>query len=98
MAKTTAQINTELTFYQCCLADLAYYYIKKEENGQQHIECLLNTLVYGTQLLEALKCPQRSLIRNYLTQDQLEAQLELLGDLCGCVHCEDASNLINDTL
>lgn len=98
MSKTTAEINTELTFYQCCLADLAYKYIKKEESGAVDTDCLLYTLIYGTTLLESLKCSQVIITRAYLTQDELESELEKLSDICGCEACEDTSELTNDIL
>ncbi len=98
MAKTTTEIGVELTFYQCCIADLAYKYIVKEENGLQNIECLLNKLIYGTILLEALRCPARILALEQLTQTELEEELEKLSDLCGCAACEDNTVLTDDTI
>lgn len=98
MAKTTTEINTELVYYQCCLADLAYKYIVKEENGHQNIDCMLSNLIYGTTLLESLKCPDIVLNMEYLTQDELEIELEKLAEICGCVACDDPTQLSNDTL
>lgn len=98
MAKTTAEINRELIFYQCCLADLAIKYILKEIYGHQNIECLLNKLIYGTTLLEALKCPSRVLTLEHMTQTEIEDNLEKLGDLCGCITCQDPDDLTEDDI
>lgn len=98
MAKTTAEINIELTLYQCCLADLAYNYVLKETTGQQNIECELLKLKAGVRLLEGLKCPDAILSLEQLTQTELEETLEKLSDLCGCMTCKTDAEIIDDTV
>lgn len=96
MAKTRSQIRVELALYQCCLADLAIKYILKEMQGQQGINCLLNKVVYGSTLLEAIKCTNQVLTREHLTQTEYEDELEKLNDLCGCIPCDDPEEVIED--
>lgn len=98
MAKTTAEINIELTLYQCCLADRAYNYILKETTGQQNIECELLQLKAGVRLLEGLKCSDSIIALEQLTQTELEATLEKLSDLCGCMTCKSDAEIIDDTI
>ena len=96
MAKTITQINTELTVYQCCIADLAYKYMTKEGLGIKD-PCLLNKVIAGVTFIENLKCPE-NVIDNSLTQEEYELCLEQLNQLCGCVYCNDSSVVTNDTL
>lgn len=98
MSKSIANINKELTMYQCVLADLAIAYITKELHGHQNINCSLAKLTYGVILLEALRTPDRTLELEQLTQTELEAELEKLNDICGCVAGTDPNDLILDTI
>lgn len=96
MAKTTTQINNELTVYQCCIADKAYKYMMKEQMGIDD-PCTLNNIIMGVILIEALKCPEDT-IDYALDQDEYEATLEQLNHICGCVNCTSHSIITNDTL
>lgn len=97
MAKTISQINIELFYYKCCLAELAIKAIAKEVYGSDDT-CLFNKLRYGILLQKSLECPERILDQEIMTQAEYEEQLEKLNNLCGCVTCEDPEELINDTL
>ena len=99
MAKSIQDINNELTAYQCCIANLTIEYITKEIYGQQDIECLYNRLVYGVLLIENLKSPQEVMDLNYLTQAELELELEKLNNLCGCMNCpQGLASITDDTI
>lgn len=98
MAKSIAQIRRELTLYQCCIADLAAKIVVKELLGHQDTGCLYRKLQYMVTLHEALSCPQAVLTREYLTQAELEDELEKLNDLCNCIICEDPDEITDDTI
>ena len=53
MAKTKAEIDAELTYYQCCLANLALKYIHKEMYGHQSIDCMYRKLQFGKLVLKS---------------------------------------------
>lgn len=97
MSKSAQDINNELTLYQCCIADKAIEYINKEINGIEDLDCLLSKLEYLTLRVETLKRWQSIISLEQMTQDQIEAELEKLNDLCGCINC-NIQQTLSDTL
>lgn len=63
MAKNLDDFKTELTLYQCCIADLAYNYAKYRAMGRtKDMDCLFNKISFGVTTINTLKCfvPTRS--------------------------------------
>ena len=98
MAKSIANINSELFLYKCSLSNLAIKYILKEITGQQNLACNYSKLEYGVLLIEAMSCAERILEQEILTQAQIEVELEKINNITGCVGCGDLNDYNYDTL
>ncbi len=98
MSKTSAEIDIELVLYECCIADMALRYVQKEIYGLQDLEQELDKLTFTSLLYKYLLEHDAIIDLQVLTQDQLEAQLEKLNNLCGCATCKDSASIVDDTL